>query len=273
MPTDTKERGKWAWARWGDYNNLCALLDLLGWKTLGVALLTNLGAFAWIWEPGNRPITVLTGLLIVIVVSCLSIWWQVKHGQRKSAEQTIPSLIIDAQPGIEFFATIDELRSRHPLPETFKPKNEIHAYFLSGEGVFAESSEYIKCIKRLILPLPNDTNIAALRRINGAINYESQIMTYANNVREHDKNSVRFYADFLGASFLFCNPLRQDAWVQIGIILPGTESRERPHFRVYRSHNENAFLSIYGTFNRLWDASSRQTAEEDMQEGFDSARP
>jgi len=63
---------------------------------------------------------------------------------------------------VEFFGTISELRERHPIHETFKPGNEIHAYFLSGEGVFAEHNDYTKCVKRLLLPKPDAMNLATL---------------------------------------------------------------------------------------------------------------
>ena len=67
---------------------------------------------------------------------------------------------------VEFFGTIGELRERHPIHETFKPGNEIHAYFLSGEGVFAEHNDYIKCVKRLLLPKPDAMNLATLQTLS-----------------------------------------------------------------------------------------------------------
>lgn len=173
--------------------------------------------------------------------------------------------------GMEFFPTIDELRSRHPLPEIFNRDNEIHAYLLSGEGVFGEHSEYVKYVKRLILPLPDDNNLARLRGISKTIDFKSQIYKYRNMARRNDVKSVHFYKDFTGVSLLFCNPDRLDGWVQVGTILPESEPRERHHYRLYKSKNERAFLSLYVTFNRLWNDSDENTEEEDMQEGFDGA--
>lgn len=157
---------------------------------------------------------------------------------------------------LEFFPTIDELRAKHPLPEMFTPGNEIHAYFLTGEGVFAEHSAYMQCIKRLILPMP-ERNRERLKSISGTIDYPSQIRTYMEMAVEHQRKA-RYYNDFLGMSLLFCNPDRQDGWVQIGPILPNTESAERPHFRFSRKANEKAFLSLFNTFGRIWDESSEQ---------------
>lgn len=268
MTRDIKEKSKWAWARFGDFNNILDLLDLLGWKTQGVAVLSSLLSFAWLWEPGNRPLAVIAISLVVIGVSSISIAWQVKHGAVKKAEP--PTLLSDSEvpAGIDFFANIDELRQRHPLPETFKPGNEIHAYFLSGEGVFAEYNDYIKCVKRLILPTPDAANLATLEALSGSYSdYKTQIPKYRalalkNNV------PVRLFQDFIGMSLLFCNPDRQDGWVQVGIIIPGSESRERQHYRLYKGKNEKAFLSLYRTYNRLWEASVTKTDEEEFQSGF-----
>lgn len=170
--------------------------------------------------------------------------------------------------GIEFFPTIEDLRVKHPLSETFKPGNEIYAYFLTGEGVFAEHSDYVKCIKQLILPEPNENNLARLRRLNSSIDYESQIMTYANKVRQHDRRLVRFHEDFLGISLLFCNPSKSDGWVQLGIILPETESSERQHFRFPKAIHESGFISLYKTFEKIWNKSDEKTGQEDFEDAY-----
>jgi len=70
--------------------------------------------------------------------------------------------------GIEFFPTIGGLRSRHPLSETVKPCNEIHAYFLSGEGIFAEHNDYIKYVKRLILPNPEAKTLTTFQTMTNS---------------------------------------------------------------------------------------------------------
>jgi hypothetical protein len=153
--------------------------------------------------------------------------------------------------GLEFFATTDELRKRHPLPETFAPGNEIHAYFLSGEGVFAEHSEYMKRVKRLILPLPDEKKLERLRAISPAVDFRSQINWYRRMALDHDSKCVRLYGEFTGISLLFCNPERGDGWVQVGIILPESEAAERQHYRLAKVSDERAFLSLYKTFNEL----------------------
>lgn len=180
---------------------------------------------------------------------------KLEHGSHTRSAVNIP-------PSIEFFPTIDDLRAAHPLPKTFSRENEIHAYFLSGEGVFTEHTDYIKCVKRLILPNPYGANIERLKPIAPSVNYETQILTCRQMALDHDPKSVRLYKDFLGMSLLFCNPNKQEGWVQIGPILPYTEPRERPHFRLYRANNEGVFLSLYGTFDKLWNDSYEETYED-----------
>lgn len=170
---------------------------------------------------------------------------------------------------LEFFATIDDLRTKHPLPEIFKPGNEIHAYFLSGEGVFGENRKYMKCVKRLILPSPDAPSLDRFITRPGSADFRTQISRSRDMARENDSKSVRLYKDFTGASLLFCNPDKQDGWVQVGIVIPETEPAERQHYRLYKAKQEKAFLSLYKTFDRLWDTSCQSTEEEDMQEAFD----
>jgi hypothetical protein len=189
----------------------------------------------------------------------------------KKAESTVQPPAINAQPSIEFFPTIDDLRSHHPLHETFKPGNDIHAYFLSGEGVFAEYTDYIKCVKRLILPKPDASYLAILQTLpNSYADFKSQIIE-TRALASKNNIPVRLFDDFTGVSILFCNPDRPDGWVQLGFIIPCSESRNRPHFRLYKAAHERAVLDLYETFNQLWENSSKNTEEEDMQEGFEGA--
>ena len=45
---------------------------------------------------------------------------------------------------VEFFGTISELRERHPIHETFKPGNEIHAYIYRT----GRTRRFVRSIKR-----------------------------------------------------------------------------------------------------------------------------
>jgi len=69
-------------------------------------------------------------------------------------------------------------------------------------------------------------------------------------------------------SLIFCNPERSDGWVQVGLIIPGSESSERQHFRLHRTKHEEAVRSLYKTFDSLWNNGIATTPEEDMEEGF-----
>jgi len=235
-------------------------------KSFALSLLTSLGIYSWLWEPGNRPMAVIAGLLTAILVSIISIGWQA----RKRDVEAIGR--VHKGEGVEFFPTIDDLRMRHPLPETFKPGNEIHAYLLSGEGIFAEHNDYIKSVKRLILPNPEAENVSTLQTFSSSyLDYRSQIPAYRALAKQNHV-PVRLFQSFTGVSLLFCNPDRQDGWVQVGIVIPGSESSERHHYRLYKNKHERAFLALYKTFNRLWDSSSEQTEDEAIEEGFRNER-
>lgn len=225
------------------------------WVLTGlVTAATVVSGYLWKWP---LPVLLVAGTIVMACVSVsineLSAWRE----RRQSAKNSALSLNVS---GLEFFPTIDELRSSHPLSETFKPGNEIHAYFLSGEGVFAEHSDYIKSVKRLILPIPTSKTIASLQSVSGTkVDYTSQINRF-RNLAEKNNVPVRFFQEFIGVSLLFCNPNQRNGWAQVGIIIPGSESSERHHYRLHKEKQEKAFLSLYKTFERLWDSSEVNAA-------------
>lgn len=249
------EKAKWWWLRWGDYNIVWDVFDLLGSKTVGISMLSNWGMFAWLWEPGAKFQTAFLGLFSMFVVAVVSVAYQLKFRDRKA--KTLLA---------EFFPTVDDLR---PASETFGPGNEIHAYFLSGEGPFSLNRGHIKSVKRLILPLPDERNLSRLQAISNTIDFKSQIEKFRNLARGNRKESVRYYKEFTGVSLLFCNPESSEGWVQVGIILPECEPLHRQHFKFYRKDYEKAFLSLYGIFNKMWDDSLQNTEEEDMMESYE----
>jgi hypothetical protein len=219
---------------------------------------------------------------IAFVLMCVFILWMlnkyyqhsvemkedmIKNLKRKldnleNAPNDMPATTHKLSSGIEFFPTIDDLRSHHPLPETFRPGNEIHAYFLSGEGVFSEHSDYIKYVKRLILPDPSSENVAAIQAFsNGSNDYKHQILKYRGLAKNYHI-PVRLFRTFSGTSLLFCNPEQQNGWVHLGPIVPGAEPYDRHHYRLYRAIREKAFLALYKTFNTLWEESQELSSDE-----------
>lgn len=98
MSLDLKERAKWTWARWGDFNNLTDLLELLGWKSLLFSLITSMSAYAWVWEPGNRPTAVLLALLTGILVCGVSIALQLRNISRQSSTSLKRATLFQQEP-------------------------------------------------------------------------------------------------------------------------------------------------------------------------------
>ena len=158
------DKVKQAWARWGDWNNFVDILDLVGWKTGVGSVLGGMSTYAWIMEPGNRPVAFLCGIGVAILSGIISINYQLRSGGAKKPLR------------VEFFSTIEDLR---PLSETFKPGNEIHAYLLSGDGVFPNHTQYIRSVKRLILPNPNSETVITIGEFsNPRVDYTNQIPKY-----------------------------------------------------------------------------------------------
>jgi hypothetical protein len=231
--------------------------------SIGMALVS--AVWGWILQWPGPTIIFASVCVLAVALLCANL---VASLIVKSRTMATPANSTANYAEVEFFPTIDSLRSKHPIPETFRAGNEIHAYFLSGEGVFAEHNDYIKCVKRLILPNPDSENIATVNTFSSThTDYRAQIMKY-RALAKRNNIPVRLFQSFTGVSLLFCNPDRQDGWVQVGIIIPGSQSAERQHYRIYRAIHEKAVRSLYETFDLLWDASEEQTEAEAFDEGF-----
>lgn len=73
MQDRIKQGVKWAWARLRDFNDVRDLFELLGWKTAVLTVLGGWGSYAWLYEPGNRPLAVIAICLVVITICAISI--------------------------------------------------------------------------------------------------------------------------------------------------------------------------------------------------------
>ena len=102
-------RWKWVWEKFGDYNDFMSLLELLGWKTKGSAVLGALGTLKSLWEPGNRPQAVIAALLVGIFVVVVSIAYQLWTNPRVGLKRKRLNIEFDA------VNCVQSIRERHPL--------------------------------------------------------------------------------------------------------------------------------------------------------------
>lgn len=66
---------------------------------------------------------------------------------------------------IEFFPTYSELGKAYPRPDyIFRAGNELHGYFMSGEGLISwEGNKNVRFFKRIILPHPSGSYLRKLK--------------------------------------------------------------------------------------------------------------
>jgi len=125
-------------------------------------------------------------------------------------------------------------------------------------------------VKRLILPRPDSHEVLILKKLsNPYVDFRAQILKTIE-LAKNKNTAVKLFPSFIGVSLLFCNPQSEEAWVQIGIIIPGSVSAERQHWRIHRTGNRETFSSFWNTFDRLWDEGTTDSIEDlEFQSGFD----
>jgi hypothetical protein len=249
------EKGKWTWARWGDFNNLSDLLDLLGWKTQVIAMLSSIFSYSWLWEPGNRPLAVIAALLVGIFVSIVSIVVQTK----KNVKSIDSSYIGSTKGGPErqsVLLTRPRAEAVLPLSKIFRAGNEIHAIFLTGEGIFSRHHEYAHYIKRLILPNPEAKFLQLVQVSRGELGIYYDLPQQIGNTRVVvGSNKVRYIQEFIGISLLFCNPEQPTGWMHVGFSTPFIDADHQPILRIEKVRDREIFETFWNAYNKLWDLS------------------
>ncbi len=210
-------------------------------------------AAGWLTAPDNAPWWFYLGFAIAGILICL-LWLNLRK-QRDEAKS------IKDMEGIEFFSTREELDEKYPLSGTFKEGNEIHAHFLSGEGVFSPHNDRMKLVRSLILPSVDAEYLTALQTLyasgaNPYVHIASQIKTTTGiakrQEKEHGREIVKWFDSFTGYSFLFCNPQRDDGWVHITTTVPLLKAKWQPTYRLERKKQKELFDNLFLAFGELW---------------------
>ena len=158
---------------------------------------------------------------------------------------------------IEFFKDRTELENRQPIPEIFKEGNEIHGYFLTGEGLFSPHNNNMKYVKRLILPNPNGSYLKRLTKLqpNKYLNVPEQIKITSYLAKQEKK--VKWFDDYIGMGILICNPYQSDGWMHIEFFVPYLNQWSKPAIRIEKNSHPDVFKGILEAFDSMWDASEK----------------
>lgn len=247
MEEKTKETARKIWGWWGNYNNFVDILDLLGWKTIGISMLSYMGAYAWLWEPGQRAITVLLGIVAAILVGVISIVWQLRQGQQVKPSPKESNTIVKKRPQWE---------AELPLSEIFKVGNDIHALFLTGEGIFTRHPDYVRHIKRLILPERSAQFFGLVeesRKKAGIILNCGEQVAHSIRTALEKGVGVRCLPDHIGVSLIVCDPEKPNAWMHIGFSTPFIDADNQPILRIKKEDSPELFSIFYQAYNRMWE--------------------
>ncbi len=174
---------------------------------------------------------------------------------------------------VELFQSYSELEKWHPRTEILKPENELHGYFLSGEGLLSwNADENIRRFRRIILPKPNAPYLAILQTIcsnnqtiNPYLRAPDQIKTTRDIAKRNDV-PIKWFDDYIGINILICNPERQDGWIHISIAPPFLEAEHQQTYRLEKRLHATAFSSIVTMYERLWREAGPAISDDEQLE-------
>jgi hypothetical protein len=134
-------------------------------------------------------------------------------------------------------------------------------FWVSGIKAANAGEEWAK-VKRLILPNPDAVSIKRLNEARpGGSSIPEDIRTTTRDAKKFNV-SVRWYPDFIGASWWIGNPGKGNAFVHIEVVFPFTMRERRPGIRIYRWQNETFYEEHCRTFDAMWDAAVEPTEEQ-----------
>lgn len=238
------KRSGW-WDRLDDLNNV---LDLVGWKSAGVCMITTLSTYDFLINPQNRLLTVGVALLAGIFVAALSIWWQMR---RRPNFPTVP-----------FFRNRSELDDFCPLAETFADGNIIDAYFLRGDGIFRGLTTRYAKVRRLMFPKDTAPSLKVfadpkLSTSSAYRDYPNEIKRAISDAATNKVQELKVCEEFIGMTILMCNPDEVSGWMHISLAMPYLQHEHRPTIRIEKEKHEEAFNNIRKAFDVMFREGSK----------------
>jgi hypothetical protein len=161
---------------------------------------------------------------------------------------------------VEFFPTYSQLGKAYARTECiFKEGNELHGYFLSGEGLLSwEGKKHIGRFSRIIVPNPSGPYLCILQTLHTDTNpylRASDQIRATTKLAQSTKVPIKWFDDYIGVNILICNPMQNDGWIHISIAPPFLEAEWQPTIRLEKSQFPESFNRIYAAFGKLWDQS------------------
>lgn len=168
------------------------------------------------------------------------------------------------RPTVEFFKDRDTLHNRFPIREIFSGNNELHGYFLRGQGLFSDSDN-IKKMKRIILPEPEAHYLNLLKDLEPNPFFQPDQIKITTEQAQRNNIQVRWFGDFIGMGILFCNPDSKDGWAHVELVLPGYEAKDKPAIRIEKALQEEEFNRLYTSFKLMWEKSHKPDQIQDIK--------
>jgi hypothetical protein len=164
---------------------------------------------------------------------------------------------------VEFFSNQDELRVRYPDSWVLTNAHQLYGCLISGHGLMNKNlGANIQRFRQVIVPNPNGQYLTSLKTLCNT--YPSLRYTYytqeINDTIAAAKGAnppvpLRQFDDFIGMTFLICNPHGDDAWAHVSTGLPLLEPDKQQTYRIEKKNNPKAFASIWEQWERMWNES------------------
>ncbi len=230
-------------------------------NTIFAAIITG-GAVVWsILSKLPAPIIFVIGLAVFsLILFILKISRGILSRKPKDAQETKVQLTTN-QPiildGFEFYAHRESMAW---FKDEISKAKEVWCFWIAGGTAKQNDVLGIRTITRLILADPDEDNPAVdqivTRMPDGATTEEIRDMIrQLAKIANERKIPTRFWNGFPCDLMVFANPMRDDAWVLLDIVLPHLSADQRPQIRIWKFRFPQLYNNLLSVYNEIWDNS------------------
>lgn len=160
--------------------------------------------------------------------------------------------------GVEFFQNRDELNLRSGgLSSELEGVRRAWVMWPAGGSVVALIDERFKSIEKLLLMNPN------LLAMEYAETFKAEgVNAVVNSIKELTRRAQRLNVQVLWypypyLSIIINDPMSDDAWARIELLIPGVEAGHRPSMRVSKSTHPQLFGRLIEMYEYMWKKSMK----------------